>query len=762
VSTEPDHYDPSAIEPPIARRWAQERTYSLEPGPQQARPEDDAGLYYALTMFPYPSGDLHMGHAEIFTIHDALVRHLRMTGRRVLNPIGWDAFGLPAENAARNRGADPRAWTYANIDEQRSTIVRLGYSFDWDTVLHTCDPDYYRWTQWLFLELFDAGLAYRREAAVNWCGSCGTVLANEQVIDGRCERCGTEVVRKPLTQWFFRITDYADELLAGLETIDWPERVKNSQRFWIGRSEGAEVTFTTADAAAEPIVVYTTRPDTLYGATYFVFAPEHPLVVERMGDDPDYQAFVAEVARRSEVERLSSFAGEGGGRAKRGLRLGFDMINPVTGETIAAYAADYVLMDYGTGAIMAVPAHDQRDLDFARQEGLEVRVVVQPDDGTAPDGATMTEAFVGDGVSVNSGGYDGLDWRETKQRITADLADDGLARATVNYRLRDWLVSRQRFWGAPIPIIHCDECGLVGVPEQDLPVLLPDPEEVDFRPRGESPLASHPDWSKVECPTCGGEARRDTDTMDTFVDSSWYFLRYCSPDRDDAAFDRGLITFDDDRRLVLPIAYFLDNPVENWTRNQADVLGTVFLHVDYTVPLAPLREKLKQLVAEHPDWDGRVAEVIMFESHASTLELRALVSSRESGAAWRLRVHVREGLVSFLQQNHPEALPRFRIEWEDSLNHSLADMGMAVAFTGNADFSAMTPGGGLYISMVKQKTFVEVNEEGTEAAAVTVVEMSRTSAGMPELRFDRPFLFAIRDSATRTVLFLGTVMDPKA
>jgi leucyl-tRNA synthetase len=541
VSTEPERYDPSAIEPPIARRWAQERTYSLEPGPQQARPEDDAGLYYALTMFPYPSGDLHMGHAEIFTIHDALVRHLRMTGRRVLNPIGWDAFGLPAENAARNRGADPRAWTYANIDEQRSTIVRLGYSFDWDTVLHTCDPDYYRWTQWLFLELFDAGLAYRREAAVNWCGSCGTVLANEQVIDGRCERCGTEVVRKPLTQWFFRITDYADELLAGLETIDWPERVKNSQRFWIGRSEGAEVTFITADDAAEPIVVYTTRPDTLYGATYFVFAPEHPLVVERMGDDPDYQAFVAEVARRSEVERLSSFAGEGGGRAKRGLRLGFDMINPVTGETIAAYAADYVLMDYGTGAIMAVPAHDQRDLDFARQEGLEVRVVVQPDDGTAPDGATMTEAFVGDGVSVNSGGYDGLDWRETKRRITDDLQAQGLAKASVNYRLRDWLISRQRSWGAPIPIVHCPSCGEVPVPVEDLPVQLPD--DLDFQVQG-SPLEQHPTFKHdVVCPRCDSdEATRDVDTMDTFVDSSWYFLRYLSPDDDEHAWPREAAT----------------------------------------------------------------------------------------------------------------------------------------------------------------------------------------------------------------------------
>jgi leucyl-tRNA synthetase len=324
MSEQPDaeRYDPQRIEPPIARRWHDERTYSLG-DPQQATGEP----YYALTMFPYPSGDLHMGHAEIFTIHDALVRHLRMTGHSVLNPIGWDAFGLPAENAARNRGADPAKWTYDNIDEQRSTIQRLGYSFDWDTVLHTCDPEYYKWTQWLFLELFEAGLAYRKQAAVNWCPGCQTVLANEQVVDGACERCGSAVTREPRTQWFFKITDYADELLDGLDRIDWPDRVKNAQRAWIGRSEGAEVIFRTADDGAE-VMVYTTRPDTLYGATYFVFAPEHPLVLERMAGDEDFQVYLEEVSRKSELERM------GGGdvdRDKRGHRLSFDVINPVTG-----------------------------------------------------------------------------------------------------------------------------------------------------------------------------------------------------------------------------------------------------------------------------------------------------------------------------------------------------------------------------------------------------------------------------------------------
>jgi leucyl-tRNA synthetase len=525
-----ERYDPLVIEPPIAERWAQQRTYSLRPGPAELDPSSlERAPYYALTMFPYPSGDLHMGHAEIFTIHDALVRHLRMTGHTVLNPIGWDAFGLPAENAARNRGADPKAWTYANIAEQRSTIVRLGYSFDWDTVLHTCDPEYYRWTQWLFLELFDAGLAYRRQALVNFCPSCSTVLANEQVVDGRCERCGTEVSREPRTQWFFRITEYADELLEGLDDIDWPERVKNSQRAWIGRSEGAEITFPTADGADE-IHVYTTRPDTIFGATYFVFAPEHPVVRRRMAGDAAYDAYLAQVARRSDVERQAG---------KTGYRLPFDVVNPFTGEDIPAYAADYVLMDYGTGAIMAVPVGDQRDFEFARQEGLEIRVIIRP---TGPDGElldeldadTMTVAYTGPGVMVRSGVYDGLPWDEAKERIIADVEAKGWGHARVNYRLRDWLISRQRSWGPPIPIVHCAICGEVPVPQKGLPVTLPD--DLDFQAQG-SPLDHHPTWQHdVVCPRCGDEAAtRDVDTLDTFVDSSWYFLRYLSPNSETEA-----------------------------------------------------------------------------------------------------------------------------------------------------------------------------------------------------------------------------------
>jgi len=541
VQDEPERYDPLALEPAIAKRWHDDRAYSLTPRPSADR--DGEGTFYALTMFPYPSGDLHMGHAEIFTIHDALVRHLRMTGKRVLNPIGWDAFGLPAENAARNRGADPKQWTYDNIEEQRSTIVRLGYSFDWDTVLRTCDPEYYRWTQWLFLELFDSNLAYRREALVNWDPIDQTVLANEQVVDGRGERSGAIVQRVPRTQWFFRITDYADELLDDLDTIDWPERVKNAQRAWIGRSEGAEITFQTADTGPagtpEEVVVYTTRPDTIFGATYFVFAPEHPIVTARMAGDADYDAFRDEVSRRSEVERVSTMSTD---RGKRGVRLNFDMINPFTGESIPAYAADYVLMDYGTGAIMAVPIGDQRDFDFARQEGLEIRPIIRPtgEDGELLDELdpdTMIEAYVGPGVMVDSGDYDGLPWEDAKQRIIDDVAVKGWGAERVNYRLRDWLVSRQRSWGPPIPIIHCVTCGEVGVPLEDLPVALPD--DLDFQVQG-SPLDQHPTWKHdVVCPECGGEdAVRDVDTLDTFVDSSWYFLRYLSPQDDTRAWPK--------------------------------------------------------------------------------------------------------------------------------------------------------------------------------------------------------------------------------
>jgi leucyl-tRNA synthetase len=519
---DPERYDPLSFEPALATRWAEEGAYTLDL-------EQVGEPYYALTMFPYPSGDLHMGHTEVFTIHDALVRHKRMTGHVVLNPFGWDAFGLNAENAAKKREADPREWTYGNIEEQRRSIVRLGYSFDWSTRLHTCDPIYYKWTQWLFTELLDAGLAYRKDGLVNWCPGCQTVLANEQVIGGRCERSDDVVVRRPLEQWYWRITDYADELLDDMAGIDWPDRVKTMQRNWIGRSEGAEITFPVAGPDGQPdgdeVVVYTTRPDTIFGATYFVFAPEHPLVRERMAGDAEYDAFLEEVATRSELERQQGHEG------KTGFRLSFDMVNPLTGEVIPAYAADYVLMDYGTGAIMAVPVGDQRDFDFARQEGLDIRVIIHPttEDGELLeplDADTMTEAWTGPGVMVASGEYDGLPWPEAKAAIIRDVEEKGWGTGAVNYRLRDWLVSRQRSWGAPVPVVHCDDCGIVPVPTDQLPVELP--EDLDWTVDG-SPLAAHPTFRHTTCPSCGSAAERDTDTLDTFVDSSWYFLRFLSP-----------------------------------------------------------------------------------------------------------------------------------------------------------------------------------------------------------------------------------------
>ncbi len=526
-------YEPNVIEPGLAARWVEDKSFELQGEP-------DAETYYALTMFPYPSGDLHMGHVEIFSIHDALVRQKRMLGRRVLNPIGWDAFGLPAENAAKKRGINPATWTYANIEQQAASIKRLGFAFDWSRRLHTCDPEYYRWTQWVFLQLFANDQAYRKEAMVNWCPGCETVLANEQVVGGRCERSDDLVIRRPLTQWFFRTTSYAQELLDSLDTIDWPERVKTMQRNWIGRSEGAELTFRTADGV-DDVPVFTTRPDTIFGATYFVFAPEHPVVARRMGNDPAYAAFIDEVNKRSEIERQATLGT--GQTAKRGLRLNFDMVNPFTGEEIPAYAADYVLMEYGTGAIMAVPFGDQRDFEFARAHDLEIRAIIAPSDPSDPaavaatDPATMTEAYTQYGVVTGSGDYDGLTTADAKNAVMDDLEAKGWGRRTINFRLRDWLISRQRSWGPPVPIIHCEACGHQGVPAADLPVLLP--EDLNWQGSG-SPLFNHPTWKHVPCPSCGGPGIRETDTLDTFVDSSWYFLRFLSPNDDHAPWPSSL------------------------------------------------------------------------------------------------------------------------------------------------------------------------------------------------------------------------------
>jgi leucyl-tRNA synthetase len=523
--TEEAVYDPLGVVDKWLPVWDELRVF--EPVDDGSRPRA-----YIVDMFPYPSGDLHMGHAEAFSIGDAVARFSRAKGHDVLHPIGWDSFGLPAENAALARNMDPREWTYQNIEVQAESFRRLGISVDWRTRLHTSDPGYYRWTQWLFLRLYEKGLAYRKSAPVNWCPKDLTVLANEQVIQGRCERCGTEVTKKNLTQWFFRITDYAERLLddmAGLEGA-WPTPVLTMQRNWIGRSTGAHVDFRIV-GRDEPVRVFTTRPDTLFGATFFVVAADSALADELCAEEmrEGFTAYLADVRRSSDIERLSE------GRDKTGVPLGRVAINPVSGEQIPVWAADYVLADYGTGAIMAVPAHDQRDLDFARRFELPVRVVV---DTGEPDPATTGVATNGDGRLVNSGKYDGLPMAEAITAIAADLDAAGEGETAITYRLRDWLLSRQRYWGCPIPIVHCPACGEVAVPDAQLPVELPT-EGYELRPTGgESPLSSATDWVSVECPSCGGPAMRDTDTMDTFVDSSWYYLRYPSYGDPAQAFDR--------------------------------------------------------------------------------------------------------------------------------------------------------------------------------------------------------------------------------
>jgi leucyl-tRNA synthetase len=519
-------YDPRAVQEKWQTRWAAMDLFRASDDPDDPRPRT-----YLLDMFPYPSGDLHMGHAEAYAIADAIARYYFQRGHNVLHPIGWDAFGLPAENAAIRKNSHPADWTYANIEVQAASFRRYAVSFDWSRRLQTCDPEYYRWNQWLFLRFYERGLAYRKDGYVNWCPVDQTVLANEQVIAGRCERCGSEVIRRLLTQWYFKITEYADRLLADMEPLagKWPDRVLLMQRNWIGRSEGAEIEF-PIEGRDEPVTVFTTRPDTLYGATFFVIAADSPLAAEVCA--PEQRAALEEYL--TGVRKLTDIERQSADRPKTGVFLGKYAINPVNDERIPVWAADYVLPDYGTGAIMAVPAHDQRDLDFARAYGLPVLPVV---DTSGADPAETGIATSGDGTLMNSGPINGLDKAAAIARITEILAGQGKGRAAVNFRLRDWLVSRQRFWGTPIPIVYCDGCGEVPVPDEQLPVVLPDLRGQDLAPRGVSPLAAASDWVNTECPKCGGPAKRDTDTMDTFVDSSWYFLRYCSPRYEHGPFD---------------------------------------------------------------------------------------------------------------------------------------------------------------------------------------------------------------------------------
>ena len=500
---------------------------------KSGKADDPRPKKYVLDMFPYPSGDLHMGHAEAYALGDVIARYWIQKGFNVMHPIGWDAFGLPAENAAIKRDADPRAWTYENIDVQKASMRRYACSFDWDRVLHTCDPEYYKWNQWLFLKMFEKGLAYRKDSAVNWCPDCQTVLANEQVVAGLCERCDSAVTKKKLNQWYLKITDYADRLLDDMDQLEgaWPEKVLLMQRNWIGRSTGAQVDF-AVEGFDQKITVYTTRPDTLYGATFMVVAADSELAAKLVAGssvESEFKKYLDSVKADSDIDRLAT------DRVKTGVFLNRYAINPVNNEKIPIWASDYVLADYGTGAIMAVPAHDQRDLDFARAMKLPVRVVI---DTGLEDPNTTGVATSGDGKVINSGSISGLTKDEAITKIIKELADRKVGSATKNYRLRDWLISRQRFWGTPIPIVHCDKCGLVPVPQDQLPVELPDAKGLDLKPKGSSPLGAASDWVNVKCPKCNAPAKRDADTMDTFVDSSWYFLRYTSVNHHDVAFDK--------------------------------------------------------------------------------------------------------------------------------------------------------------------------------------------------------------------------------
>ncbi len=528
-------YNPQAIESKWQKIWEASGLFKVAEEPHRKK-------FYLMEMFPYPSGKIHMGHVRNYTIGDVVARYKRMKGFNVLHPMGWDAFGMPAENAAIANDTHPARWTYDNIDAMRAQLKRLGFSYDWDREIATCRPEYYRWEQWLFLKMYEKGMAYRKESFVNWCDTCQTVLANEQVEAGMCWRCGKPVRQKKLWQWFFRITDAAEDLLAHCDQLPgWPDKVITMQKNWIGKSVGAEIAFPIENppaGAGNSITVFTTRQDTVFGATFMCLAPEHPLVTQ-LSKGTDQAQGVAEFVERIARQDRSSRAVET--YEKEGVFTGAWCINPLSGRKMPIWAANFALMEYGTGAVMSVPAHDQRDFDFALKYGLDIVMVVKPEDD-AIDGRQMTEAYTGDGRLVNSGQFDGIENRRALEAIAAYLAENGIGRKTVSFRIRDWGISRQRYWGAPIPMIHCEHCGIVPVPEKDLPILLP--EDADLLEGGKSPLSALAYFAMTRCPRCGGsDARRETDTMDTFVESSWYFERYCSPACDDGIFDKAAVDY---------------------------------------------------------------------------------------------------------------------------------------------------------------------------------------------------------------------------
>ena len=523
-----DRYDFSSIEKKWQKKWEEEDAFKVT--------EDESKeKYYVLEMFPYPSGKLHMGHVRNYSIGDVLARFKRMKGFNVLHPMGWDSFGLPAENAAIKHDVEPSVWTWENISEMRKQLKELGLSYDWDREVATCHPDYYKWMQWIFIQFYKKGLAYKKENPVNWCPSCQTVLANEQVVDGKCERCGTVVGKKELSQWYFKITDYAERLLDNLDKLPgWPNKVKLMQKNWIGKSMGAEVTF-EIEGFDKGMDIFTTRPDTLYGVTYMVMAPEHPYLKELVAGS-EYEepvaAYVDKVQHMSDIERTST------ANEKTGQFTGRYAINPLNGKRVPIFISDYVLMDYGTGAIMAVPAHDQRDFDFAKKFDLDIIPVVESEDPDI-DVYDLKEAFAAEGRMINSDMFDGMNNKEAIVKITDYLEEKGIGKKSINYKLRDWLISRQRYWGTPIPMIYCEDCGWV--PEENLPVMLP--TDVEFTGKGESPLATSKTFRDTVCPVCGKPARRELDTMDTFLDSSWYFLRYCDARNEEKPFDKDKIKY---------------------------------------------------------------------------------------------------------------------------------------------------------------------------------------------------------------------------
>jgi leucyl-tRNA synthetase len=516
-------YKPQTVEKKWQERWRSTRAFEVTEDPSKPK-------FYCLEMFAYPSGHAHMGHVRNYTIGDVIARMKRMRGFNVLHPFGWDAFGLPAENAAIKNRTHPETWTLENIAHMKGQLQRLGISYAWEREIATCLPDYYKWNQWIFLKMLEHGLAYRKRSSVNWCPSCNTVLANEQVVDGGCWRCGTAVTTRDLEQWFFKITHFADELLNGMEYLgEWPEKVLTMQRNWVGRSEGARVRF-VLDKGGD-VEVFTTRIDTIYGANFLVLAPEHPLVPQFADASADPKAFRAKVAEFTSQDRSERMTGE---VEKEGFDTGRTAINPFTGKPIPIWVANFVLIDYGTGAVMGVPGHDERDFEFARKYNLPVTIVVQrPEEPLDAD--TMTEAHAGEGALVNSGDYNGLEWQDANTRMTAEAEKRGIGHGTVQYRLKDWGISRQRYWGTPIPVVYCDKDGMVPIAYDDLPVVLP--KTAEFSGRGDSPLGQIPEFVNTKCPTCGGPARRETDTMDTFVDSSWYFFRFCDPKNGGLPFD---------------------------------------------------------------------------------------------------------------------------------------------------------------------------------------------------------------------------------